>query len=115
MAANTPRKRLIIIGAGFAGINLAQRLRHAPIDIILVDRHNYHLFQPLLYQVATGALAPGDIAQPLRGTVRKRANTAGLLGEAVAVDPEAREIVLHDGGPIAYDTLVVATGARFSY
>src|SRR6185369_12863754 len=85
------------------------------LDVTLVDRRNYHLFQPLLYQVATGALAPGEIAQPLRSILRKHRNLTVLLGEAIAVDPQKGEIELSDGGPIPYDTLVVATGARHSY
>ncbi len=85
------------------------------VDLTLVDRRNFHLFQPLLYQVATGALSPGEIAQPLRSIFRKRRNTTVLLGEAVGLDPVAREVAMSDGGPIAYDTLVVAAGAHFSY
>lgn len=81
----------------------------------LVDRRNHHVFQPLLYQVATGALAPGEIAQPLRSILRRNANTSVLLGEAVGLDPVRREVQLSDGGPIAYDSLIVATGARHSY
>ena len=112
----TAPHRVVIVGGGFAGLYAVRALGRDPrVDLTLVDRHNYHLFQPLLYQVATGVIAPNDIAQPLRAVVRKQTNTAVLLGEAVAIDTEAREIVLHDGGPIAYDTLVVATGAHFSY
>jgi len=83
--------------------------------VTLVDRRNHHVFQPLLYQVATGALAPGEIAQPLRSILRRNANTTVLLGEAVGLDVERREVQLSDGGPIAYDSLIVATGARHSY
>src|SRR6185369_3313947 len=85
------------------------------LDVTLVDRRNHHVFQPLLYQVATGALAPGEIAQPLRSILRRNANTTVLLGEAVGLAPDRREVTLSDGGPIAYDTLIVATGARHSY
>ncbi|HJW23014.1 MAG TPA: NAD(P)/FAD-dependent oxidoreductase [Candidatus Limnocylindrales bacterium] len=110
------RHRVVIVGGGFGGLNAAQRLAgDARIDVTLVDRHNYHLFQPLLYQVATGALAPGEIAQPLRSILRRHRNVTVLLGEAVAIDPARREIELSDGGPIPYDTLVVATGAHHSY
>ena len=106
----------MIIGGGFGGLNAAQSLDgDKRFDITLVDRHNYHLFQPLLYQVATGALAPGEIAQPLRSILRKHRNLTVLLGEAVGIDPAARRVELSDGGPIEYDTLVVATGARHSY
>ena len=110
------RHRVVIVGGGFAGLNAAQGLiRDERFDVTLVDRHNYHLFQPLLYQVATGALAPGEIAQPLRSILRRGRNTTVLLGEAVRLDPDKREVELSDGGPIAYDTLLVATGARHSY
>ena len=107
----------MVIGGGFAGLYAARGLRKAgdAVDITLVDRRNHHLFQPLLYQVATGALSPGEIAQPLRSIFRKQKNTTVLLGEAVQVDPDRREVVLSDGGPIPYDTLIVATGARHSY
>ena len=81
----------------------------------LIDRRNHHVFQPLLYQVATGALAPGEIAQPLRSILRRNRNTTVLLGEATGIDVERREVQMSDGGPIPYDTLVVATGARHSY
>jgi NADH:ubiquinone reductase (H+-translocating) len=108
--------RVTIIGGGFGGLYAARRLgRDARIDLTLVDRRNYHLFQPLLYQVATGALSPGEIAQPLRSILRRNRNTTVLLGEAVGLDPDRREVQMSDGGPIAYDTLVVATGARHSY
>jgi NADH:ubiquinone reductase (H+-translocating) len=108
--------RVVIVGGGFAGLNAARGLGSDDrIDVTLVDRRNHHLFQPLLYQVATGALSPGDIAQPLRSILRKAKNTTVLLGEAVALDPDRREVSLSDGGPIAFDTLIVATGARHSY
>jgi NADH dehydrogenase len=109
--------RVVIIGGGFGGLYAARTLGKAGelVDVTLVDRRNHHLFQPLLYQVATGALSPGDIAQPLRSILRRQRNTTVLLGEAVQLDPERREVVLSDGGPIPYDTLIVATGARHSY
>jgi NADH dehydrogenase len=108
--------RVVIIGGGFGGLYAARKLgRDDRVDLTLVDRRNHHVFQPLLYQVATGALAPGEIAQPLRSILRKNRNTSVLLGEAVGLDPERREVQLSDGGPIAYDTLIVATGARHSY
>ena len=108
--------RVVIVGGGFGGLNAAKGLgRDDRIDVTLVDRRNFHLFQPLLYQVATGALSPGEIAQPLRSILRRDENTTVLLGEAVTIDPERRELVMADGGPIGYDTLIVATGARHSY
>jgi NADH dehydrogenase len=107
---------VVVVGGGFGGLYAARELgRDDRIDLTLVDRRNFHLFQPLLYQVATGALAPGEIAQPLRSILRRRRNTTVLLGEVTAIDVGARRIVLSDGGPIEYDTLIVATGARFSY
>jgi NADH:ubiquinone reductase (H+-translocating) len=107
----------VVIGGGFAGLYAVRGLRKAgdAVDVTLVDRRNHHLFQPLLYQVATGALSPGEIAQPLRSIFRKQKNTTVLLGEAVRIDAERREVILSDGGPIPYDTLIVATGARHSY
>jgi NADH:ubiquinone reductase (H+-translocating) len=108
--------RVAIVGGGFGGLYATRELsRSAGVEVTLVDRRNFHLFQPLLYQVATGALAPGEIAQPLRSIFRKRLNVTVLLGEAETVDVDARRIVLSDGGPIDYDTLIVATGAQFSY
>src|SRR5215207_10493720 len=107
---------VVIVGGGFAGLYAAKNLAgNQSVAVTLVDRRNFHLFQPLLYQVATGALSPGEIAQPLRSIFRKRPNTTVLLGEAVGLDPERREVAMSDGGPIGYDTLIVATGARFSY
>jgi NADH dehydrogenase len=112
----TPRHRVTIVGGGFAGLYAARRLaRDERIDLTLVDRRNHHTFQPLLYQVATGALAPGEIAQPLRSIFRKHPSTTVLLGEAVGIDLQRHEVRMSDGGPIGYDTLVVATGARHSY
>lgn len=110
------RHRVTIVGGGFGGLYAARGLgKDERVDLTLVDRRNHHLFQPLLYQVATGALAPGEIAQPLRSILRRHQNTTVLLGEAVGLDPDRREVLMSDGGPIAYDTLVVATGARHSY
>jgi NADH dehydrogenase len=108
--------RVLIIGGGFGGLNAARELGRDPrFAVTLVDRRNFHTFQPLLYQVATGAISPGDIAQPLRSVLRKRRNVTVLLGEATGIDIDARQVVLGDGGPLPYDTLIVATGARHSY
>jgi NADH dehydrogenase len=110
------RHRAVIVGGGFAGLYAARKLgRDAAVEVTLIDRRNYHLFQPLLYQVATGALSPGDIAQPLRAILRRSANTRVILGEAVGLDPVARRVSLSDGGTVDYDTLLVATGARHAY
>jgi NADH dehydrogenase len=108
--------RVVIVGGGFAGLYAARILgRDRRVDLTLVDRRNHHLFQPLLYQVATGALAPGEIAQPLRSILRRNRNTTVLLGQAVGIDPAKREVEMSDGGPIGYDSLIVATGAHHSY
>jgi NADH dehydrogenase len=116
MAIETSAHRVLVIGGGFGGLYAARQLsRDDRVDLTLVDRRNFHLFQPLLYQFATGALSAGEIAQPLRSIFRKRRNTTVLLGEAVGIDPAAREVLMSDGGPIGYDSLIVATGARFSY
>jgi NADH dehydrogenase len=108
--------RVLIVGGGFGGLYAAKELgRDERLEVTVVDRRNHFLFTPLLYQVATGAVSPGDIAQPLRSILRKQRNTTVLLGEAVGIDPEQRTVTLADGGPIAYDSLVVASGSRFSY
>ncbi len=108
------RHRVVILGGGFGGLYAAQSLRRAPVDVTLVDRRNFHLFQPLLYQVATGALSPGEIASPLRSVLRKQKNAQVLLGEAVDLDPDRRNLIL-DSGPVPYDSLIVATGSRNFY
>ena len=105
---------IVIIGAGFGGLYAARGLRHAEADITLVDRHNYHLFQPLLYQVATAALNPSDIAAPIRSILRKQKNVSVILGEAVAIDADRKRVQLADG-ELTYDFLVLATGATHSY
>ena len=110
---NSPH-RVVILGGGFGGLYAAQSLRRAPVDVTLVDRRNFHLFQPLLYQVATGALSPGEIASPLRSVLSRQRNARVLLGEAIDLDALNRRLIL-DEGVVEYDTLVVATGARNSY
>ncbi|HVR78741.1 MAG TPA: NAD(P)/FAD-dependent oxidoreductase [Acidimicrobiia bacterium] len=108
--------RVLIIGAGFAGLNAAKRLRKAPVEIIIIDRRNFHLFQPLLYQVAAAALNPSDIAYPIRSIFRRQANVKGvLLAEVVDVDTTRRVVTLDDDTALTYDYLIVATGATHSY
>ncbi len=107
--------RVVIIGGGFGGLYAAKQLRRAPVDLTLVDRRNFHLFQPLLYQVATGGLSPGDISSPIRRALRMQRNARVLLGDAVGLDVVSRSVELRDGERLAYDTLVVATGARHHY
>jgi len=106
--------RVVIVGGGFGGLYAAQALKSAPVDVTLVDRRNFHLFQPLLYQVATGSLSPGEITAPLRAVLRNQKNARVLLGDAVSLDPGARQLILSDG-QIPYDTLIVATGAQNDY
>lgn len=107
--------RVVILGGGFGGLNAAQKLKRAPVEVTLIDRRNFHLFQPLLYQVATGSLSPGEIAAPLRGVLGKQKNTRVLLGEAADIDPKAKRVILRDGGGFEYDSLIVATGSQSSY
>ena len=108
-------KRVVILGGGFAGLNAAKALRKAKVGVTLVDRHNHHLFQPMLYQVATAALSPGDIASPIRSILRENRNTEVLLDEADRVDLAGRAVHLASGRTLPYDYLIVATGARHSY
>jgi NADH dehydrogenase len=108
-------KRVIILGGGFGGLYAALALRRAPVDVILIDRRNFHLFQPLLYQVATGSLSPADISAPLRGIFSHQKNIRVLMGEAVDLNPQARRLILKDGGTFDYDFLLVATGSKSSY
>lgn len=110
------RHRVLIIGGGFGGLYAARNLgADRRIEVTLVDRRNFHLFQPLLYQVATGAIGVSEITQPLRALLGRRKNTTVLLGEAVDLEPDRREVRLSDGATLSYDSLVVATGAGTSY
>ncbi len=106
--------RIVIVGGGFAGLNAARALRRAPVQVTLIDRRNFHLFQPLLYQVATGGLSPANIAAPLRSILRRQKNVEILLGEVIDIDPAQRRVMLRDG-EVPFDTLIAAAGARHSY
>jgi NADH dehydrogenase len=106
--------RVVIIGAGFGGLSTAKQLAKAPFNVTIVDRHNYHLFQPLLYQVATAGLSPGDIASPIRGILHRQGNTKVILAKVSGIDTGRREVVA-EGRRIPYDYLVIATGAEHAY
>jgi NADH:quinone reductase (non-electrogenic) len=114
--ANSTAKppQVVILGAGFGGLYAARALSRAPVRVTVIDRRNHHVFQPLLYQVATAGLSPGDIAYPIRAVLSRQRNTRVLLGEAQAVDLQARKVVLKDG-ELGYDYLIIATGAADSY
>ncbi|NOT53414.1 MAG: NAD(P)/FAD-dependent oxidoreductase [Deltaproteobacteria bacterium] len=105
---------VVIIGGGFGGLYAARSLKYAPVQVTLIDRRNFHLFQPLLYQVATGWLSPADIASPLRAVLKRQRNVHVLLAEATDIDTTNRRVLLKDG-EVAYETLIVATGARHHY
>ncbi len=116
MATNQKLTRVVIIGGGFGGLNAAQTLKHAPVEIVLIDRENHHLFQPLLYQVATSVLPPTEIATPIRYLLRRQRNATVLMGEVTQID--TGQHLVHVAGfdqPVAYDYLIVATGAQGSY
>ena len=109
------RPRVVIVGGGFAGLQAAKALTEAPVRITLVDRRNHHLFQPLLYQVATAVLSPADIAHPIRSVLRDQSNVEVILDEVAAIDPTAKEVVLEDGGRLPFDYLILAAGANHAY
>jgi NADH:quinone reductase (non-electrogenic) len=108
------RPRVVIIGGGFGGLSAAKALRRAPVDVLLLDRRNHHVFQPLLYQVATAALSPGDIASPIRWILRRQSNVTVWLADATGIDTARRVVSLTDG-EMAYDYLIVAAGATHAY
>ena len=113
-APGTRKPQVVIVGAGFGGLNAALSLKHAEVDVTVVDRRNHHLFQPLLYQVATAGLSPGNIAYPIRAVLAKQQNARVLLEEVFAIDPASRKVKLRDG-ELKYDYLILATGARHAY
>lgn len=114
-ASHRPRPRVVIVGGGFGGLAAARALHRAPVDVVLLDRRNYHLFQPLLYQVATAGLSPADIAAPIRHVLRSQRNCEVVLGEASRVDAAGKRVELADGAALPFDYLVLATGATHSY
>jgi len=121
MSTSAAKHRVVVVGGGFGGLQAVQKLRHGPFDLTLIDRRNFHLFQPLTYQVATGALSPGEIAYPLRAIFKRHSNVRVLLAEVSDVDLEAREVHLQSVGEVVapptvpYDTLIVAGGSAYSY
>ena len=109
------RQRVVVIGGGFGGIHAAKGLAHLPVDVTVVDRRNYYLFQPLLYQVALAVLSPGDIAQPIRSILREHENIEVLMDEVVNFDMPACRVHLKSGAQLEFDYLIVATGSTHSY
>src|SRR5207244_567236 len=115
------KHRVVILGGGFGGLAAAQKLKRAPVEVTLIDRRNFHLFQPLLYQVATGSLSPGEIASPLRGILKRQRNAAVVMADVVGFDLERRHVLLGrqangaPSGELPYDSLIVAAGASHSY
>src|SRR5580700_11448284 len=107
--------KVVIVGGGFGGLSAAKALKRAKLDVLLIDKTNHHLFQPLLYEVATAALSPGEIATPLREALRHQSNTSVIMGEVVSINKAAKQLILSNGDAIGYDYLVIATGARHSY
>lgn len=110
----TGRHHVVIVGGGFAGLYAARALGRAPVDVTVIDRNNFHLFQPMLYQVATGELPADDIASPLRAVLAKQKNTEVLMAEVTGVNVEGRQIEM-GGRTISYDTLILATGSHYNY
>lgn len=109
------KPHIVIVGGGFGGLYAAKALKNAPVDVTLIDKRNFHLFQPLLYQVATATLSPADISSPLRLVLRDHKNTQTLLDRVTDIDPDAQQVFLENHEPLSYDTLVIATGVSHHY
>src|SRR5258706_5395465 len=107
--------KVVIVGGGLGGLYAAQALKSESVAVTLIDRRNYHLFQPLLYQVATGSLSPGEIAAPLRSVLSRQKNARVLLGTVEDIDPVSKRVQLADGGSLPYDSLIIATGSQSFY
>src|SRR5205809_2773089 len=105
---------VVIVGAGFGGLQAAKALRHVPVQVTVIDRSNHHLFQPLLYEVATAVLSPADISAPIRNILKRQTNTRVILAEVTGVDLQQQWVLIHDRS-VPYDYLILATGARHSY
>jgi NADH dehydrogenase len=114
-AGHGDQPRVVVVGAGFGGLEAARKLARSPVDVTVIDRRNYHLFQPLLYQVATAALSPADIAQPIRAVLRDQRNATVLLDEVIGVDVAARRVETRFGTDQSYDYLILATGSQYAY
>src|SRR5260370_19276364 len=116
---NMPQPRIIIVGAGFGGLDAGKALKKTKAEVVLIDRTNHHLFQPLLYQVATSVLTPSQIATPIRSIFRNQKNTIVIMGEVTGVDKDQKGVFVSDADrkkvPITYDYLILATGARHNY
>jgi len=106
--------RVVIVGGGFGGLSVARGLARAPVTVTVVDKHNYHLFRPMLYQVATGLLSSDEVAAPIRSILRRQKNVTVLMAEVIGVDPHARVVFTREG-TVAYDYLVLATGIEYNY
>ena len=115
MAPQVNRPKIVVIGGGFGGLAAIDELAGAAVDITIIDRRNHHLFQPLLYQVATAALSTSEIAWPIRHLLHRRREVTTLLGEVSGIDPVAHQVRLADGGSVPYDYLIIATGAQHAY
>jgi len=109
------RRKVVIVGGGFGGLSAAKHLKSDLVDVTLIDRRNHHLFQPLLYQVATWSLSPGEIAYPLRGVLNRQKNLRVWLGTVQDIDPDSKRLFLADGEILAYDSLIVAAGSETTY